>query len=120
MGWKISSGSALLHELDHLALCPAAVLRGAAIDLSQKRAMTSVRGFNVSDMGIGKNFLPCLRRYSDERIVRGVNNQRGHDNPIYHIGSGRTSVLIRRIGESTIEPCNSVIEAAQAGDSPQP
>src|SRR5260370_39305679 len=97
MGWKISSGSALLHELDHLALCPAAVVRGAAIDLPQKRAMTSVCGFNVSDMGIGKNFLPCLRRHSDERIVGGVNNHRWHANPFYHVGRGRMTVIIRRL-----------------------
>src|SRR5260370_42494684 len=103
MGWKISSGSALLHELDHLALCPAAVVRGAAIDLFQKPAMTSVRGFNVSDMGIGKNFLPCLRRYSDERIVRRVNNQRRHANPIYHIGRRRTGAIIPSTEQSTIQ-----------------
>src|SRR3979411_26374 len=95
------SGSALLHELHDLMLCPAAVVRGAAVDLSQKRAVASVGGFNVSDIGIGKNFLPGLVRNADEGIVRGMNNQGWDANPIYHVGSGRTGVIIGRTGKST-------------------
>src|ERR1035438_7394183 len=63
-----------LHKRDGLALRPAAVV---SIGLSQEGAMTAMLRLEIGDVRIPPQFLASFGQHANERIVVGMQNERG-------------------------------------------
>ena len=67
------------HELDDLLFRPAAVV---AIRRGQKSAMSAMLAVQVDDIRIGRQLRFRLRPQHNERVIAGMNNQRGNRDSI--------------------------------------
>src|SRR5437588_7506201 len=110
VGNHLLKSSCKLHDL---AFCPAAIVGMIAVRLAQESAVAAVIGFNEGDIRIREDAPSRFRLNADERIIRGMNDERGYSNSIDHVRCGRTSVVIIGSRKTAIVCRNPVIKPAQ-------
>jgi hypothetical protein len=76
--------------------------------------MSAVFGFEKRDVRIRDNFLPCLRKDSDKRVVGRVQDERGHGDAIHNICRGRTRVIVDGAGKTALVSGDLIVEFAQS------
>lgn len=78
--------------------------------------MAAAERFNKSDIGIGENARPRLRRQADEGIVLGRENERGHGDTVDDASAGGAEIVVVGRAESAIGCDDLVIELADRAD----
>ncbi len=81
--------------------------------------MSAVLGLDVGNIVIGEERLARLRQKTNERIVDGMDDQRGSRDPVDHIGGCGPGVVVIGTGESAIVGSYAVVKLAQRLDSAQ-
>src|SRR5580692_9817960 len=109
----------LFGELHDFALRPPPVIGREAFAIAHERAMTTVVGFDVEDIVVGKNLLPSLRQNAYERIVDCVDQQRRTRDPVHNMGRGGAVIVVVSPSETAIVSSNAIVEISQALNSPE-
>src|SRR5271168_717150 len=110
--------SELLRKLHYFALRPAPIVVGA-VTLADESTVAAVRGFDVSNVPVGKQRLTGRRQNADEVIIARVDYQRGPCNPVDHVGRGRPVVIVVGPGETAIVGGYTIVEASKSFNSTQ-
>src|SRR5581483_1193907 len=109
----INVGAKPGEEVNHLPFRPAAIV---AIGLGNKRTVSAIIHFAKSNVRIGLNLGPGLRRDPAKGIIGGMQDIGWHGYAL-NAASGRgTVVIVIGTGESAIRGGHLVVELTQAAD----
>jgi len=68
----------------------------------------------------GEEFAAGLGSHADERIVESVQDQRGHGNVLYPVGTGNAAVIVVRTGEAAISRHHLLVELPHGANRIEP
>src|ERR1700683_2802372 len=111
--------SKLFGKLHNFALCPAAIVSRISAAFSDESTVAAVFSFEISDVPIRKQRLPRLRQNANERIVRGVDHQRGSRDMVDQGGGGSAGIVIVCAGEVAVVSRDAIIKVSQSLNSAQ-
>ena len=98
---------------------PATVVVRIAVASADECAVSAVGRLDECDIRIAQDPFARLGPQANERVVGGMNDQRGDGDPVDYVRGSGSGVVIICAGESTVVGRDPVIELAQASDSAQ-
>ncbi len=109
----------MFEEVHDFALGPAPVI-SISVRLAYERAMATIAGLNVRNVGIRGDALQRLVLDADKRIICRMNNKGGYGDPVNHIRGGGALIIVLGARESAVVRSYPVIEQSQGRHTAQP
>ena len=95
----------------------ASAVASCIVMLANEGAMTTIASLNEVDVGISGEFAARFWGDADERIVGGVQDQRGHADPIDDMRRRSSVIIVGNIAKTAVVGRDLVVELSQASEA---